>query len=89
MSGWPGQVLLLFRKRASTDIQSPHDGHGELHIAFGVSEEELAAWETWLSMHAVEIEERKAWPSGGRSVYFRDPDRHLLELVTPGTWTVY
>ena len=28
------QVLLLFKKGASRDIQSPHDGEGELHIAF-------------------------------------------------------
>lgn len=89
MSGWPGQVLLLFRKVASRSIQTPHDGDGELHVAFGVTEEELAAWEAWLTLHQVAIEERTTWPAGGRSIYFRDPDRHLLELVTPGTWSVY
>jgi len=25
---------------------------------------------------------------GGWSLYFRDPDRHLIELATPGTWSV-
>ena len=25
----------------------------------------------------------------GNSVYFRDPDGHLLELATPGLWWVY
>jgi len=29
------QVLLLFKKGASRAIQSPHDGNGELHVAFG------------------------------------------------------
>ncbi|HWQ03343.1 MAG TPA: glyoxalase, partial [Candidatus Nitrosotenuis sp.] len=26
---------------------------------------------------------------GGRSIYFRDPDGHSLELVTPGVWPNY
>jgi len=26
---------------------------------------------------------------GGHSIYFRDPDGHLLELATPGLWEVY
>lgn len=26
---------------------------------------------------------------GGCSVYFRDPDGHLLELATPGVWINY
>ncbi len=26
---------------------------------------------------------------GGTSLYFRDPDGHLLELVTPGIWSIY
>ena len=30
------QVLLLFKKGASRAIQSPHDGDGELHIAFAI-----------------------------------------------------
>ena len=83
------RVLLLFRKGGSLDNQSPHDGDGELHIAFATSAEELPNWEVWLTKHGIEIEERKTWPAGGRSVYFRDPDRHLLEMVTPGTWTIY
>ena len=39
--------------------------------------------------HQVEIEGRTDWPRGGHSIYFRDPDGHLLELATPGLWTVY
>ncbi|MDZ4820644.1 MAG: glyoxalase, partial [Planctomycetota bacterium] len=29
------------------------------------------------------------WPQGARSIYFRDPDGHLLELLTPGFWSIY
>ena len=36
------QVLLLFKKGASRAIQSPHDGDGELHVAFAISSSELA-----------------------------------------------
>jgi catechol 2,3-dioxygenase-like lactoylglutathione lyase family enzyme len=37
----------------------------------------------------VNIESRVKWPRGGESIYFRDPDDHLVELVTPGTWAIY
>ena len=26
------------------------------------------------------------WPSGGRSLYFRDPDGNSLEFITRGSW---
>ena len=36
MQAGPRQVLLLFRKGASRAITSPHDGDGELHLAFAI-----------------------------------------------------
>jgi catechol 2,3-dioxygenase-like lactoylglutathione lyase family enzyme len=83
------QVLLLFEKGGSREIQSPHDGEGELHIAFAIPAVELANWEAWLQTKGIEVEEKRQWELGGRSVYFRDPDRHLIELATPGVWSVY
>ena len=85
----PHQVLLLFRKGASRAIQSPHDGEGELHVAFAIAAADLPNWESWLQENTIAIEEKHLWESGGTSLYFRDPDRHLLEVVTPGTWPVY
>lgn len=82
-------VLLLFKKGASRDIQSPHDGDGELHVAFAISSSELPNWESWLHTCHIAVEEKREWELGGWSLYFRDPDRHLLELVTPGTWSIY
>ena len=41
-------VLLLFKKGASRAIQSPHDGDGELHLAFAIASAELPSWESWL-----------------------------------------
>ena len=89
MQAGPHQVLLLFKKGASRATQSPHDGDGELHIAFAISSAELPIWESWLQAKGLPIEEKRKWELGGWSLYFRDPDRHLLELATPGTWSVY
>jgi catechol 2,3-dioxygenase-like lactoylglutathione lyase family enzyme len=83
------QVLLLFKKGASRAIRSPHDGDGELHIAFAIPSTELANWESWLQARGITVEEKRKWELGGWSLYFRDPDRHLVELATPGTWSVY
>lgn len=89
MQAGPRQVLLLFKKGASRDISSPHDGDGELHIAFAIPESALAGWESRLAEKNIVIEEKTSWQRGGKSLYFRDPDRHLLELATPGVWSVY
>jgi catechol 2,3-dioxygenase-like lactoylglutathione lyase family enzyme len=84
------QVLLLFKKGGSREIVSPqHDGDGELHLAFAIAASELARWEAWLAENGIAVEERRTWERGGTSVYFRDPDRHLLEIATPGVWSVY
>jgi catechol 2,3-dioxygenase-like lactoylglutathione lyase family enzyme len=89
MQAGPRQVLLLFKKGASRTITSPHDGDGELHLAFAISLAELPKWESWLRERRIEVEEKRQWEAGGWSLYFRDPDRHLLELATPGTWSIY
>ena len=85
----PNQVLLLFKKGASRAITSLHDGDGELHIAFAIPTADLAAWESWLAEKKIAVEEKREWELGGWSLYFRDPDRHLLEVATPGVWSVY
>lgn len=90
------QVLLLFRKHATTQpiqipggVIPPHDGDGQLHLAFGISAEEEAAWTKQLKAQDIPIESRVRWPRGGFSLYFRDPDGHLLELVSRGCWKIY
>jgi catechol 2,3-dioxygenase-like lactoylglutathione lyase family enzyme len=83
------QVLLLFKKGGSLQIQSPHDGDGELHLAFAIAASELNKWATWLEQNGIAVEEETAWERGGQSIYFRDPDRHLIEIATPGVWPIY
>jgi len=83
------QVLLLFTKGLSRDMTTPHDGEGELHVAFAIAADKLPAWEEWLTANSIEVEDRRQWERGGVSLYFRDPDRHLLEVATPGVWSIY
>ena len=78
-------VLLLFKKGATAGT----DATGAIHIAFGISRSELPAWEAWLSQQGIAIELRKTWRYGGEALYFRDPDGHLLEVVTPGVWSIF
>ena len=67
----------------------PHDGRGPAHIAFSIDADALAAWESRLAAAGIAVEGRTHWPRGGTSLYFRDPDAHLLELATPGLWKGY
>ena len=78
-------VLLLFKKGATPDTRV----NGAIHVAFGISRSELPAWEGWLSEQGITIELRKTWKYGGEALYFRDPDGHLLEVVTPGVWSIF
>jgi catechol 2,3-dioxygenase-like lactoylglutathione lyase family enzyme len=90
------QVLLLFQRGGSVKPVAlpggtipPHDGNGPVHFAFSIPAESLMEWEGWLAKNNVVIESRMNWPRGGRSLYFRDPDQHVLELATPGLWAIY
>lgn len=89
-------VLLLFKQGTSTEPMSvpggvipPHDGQGRLHVAFAVAAADIPEWQVRLAEKGIAIESTVDWPAGGKSIYFRDPDGHLLELATPGIWPNY
>src|SRR3954463_1581624 len=91
-----GSVLLLFPRGKTLETVvmpggtiPPHDGHGPLHVAFAIDADDLAEWERRLEARGIAVEGRTVWPRGGTSLYLRDPDRHLLELATPGLWPGY
>ena len=67
----PRQVLLLFKKGASRNIPSPHDGDGELHLAFAISAGEFAEWDPKLAQKRARIEVRCA----------HLPDARALDLL--------
>ena len=85
----PGQVLLLIRKGADAKptvlpfgTLPPSDGQGQLHVAFAVAPDELDQWQATFEAHGVAVESAIKWPEGGRSLYFRDPDQHCIEVKT-------
>jgi len=89
-------LLLLFRKGGTPDpiptaggVIPPHDGSGTQHVAFGIPVSARADWRRRLEESGIAIESAVDWPRGGHSLYFRDPDHNLLELITPGVWEIY
>jgi catechol 2,3-dioxygenase-like lactoylglutathione lyase family enzyme len=91
-----GQVLILFRREGTLkpvplagSFIPPHDGDGEQHFAFGIAADSFEDWKSYLEGLHIVIESVIDWPQGGRSLYFRDPDRLLVELITPGVWKNY
>ena len=89
-------VLLLFLKGATLEsiptpggTIPPHDGSGNQHVAFAIPAAAEPAWQRRFEERGIAIESTVDWPRGGRSLYFRDPDQHLLELITPGCWSIY
>jgi catechol 2,3-dioxygenase-like lactoylglutathione lyase family enzyme len=87
------RVLLLFKRgESAVEVElpggtiPPHDGGGALHIAFAVADTDLVAWEARLNELGIEIEARVDWSASRHSLYFRDPDGHLLELASRRLW---
>jgi catechol 2,3-dioxygenase-like lactoylglutathione lyase family enzyme len=90
------QLLLLFVKDGSEEdmptaggIIPGHGGAGRLHVAFAITKSELESWTRRLQECDIELTSTVHWPTGGVSLYFRDPDQHLIELATPGIWPIY
>jgi len=90
--------LLVLREAAQQSNTAPNgtvlppcalpeqSGRGPGHVAFGVASDAFDSWRTRLTKHGVEILREVTWESGARSLYFRDPDDHLIELATAGIW---
>ena len=67
--------------------------HGVQRMTFDVdcmvAAADFDAWRDRLSLYAIAEESVVHWNEGGRSIYFRDPDHHCVELITPGAWKNY
>ncbi|MEX2582098.1 MAG: VOC family protein [Gemmatimonadota bacterium] len=64
----------------------PHGASGAGHVAFSVPGDELPAWRARLDVCGVAVEAEIAWPSGGSSLYLRDPAGNSVELANPSIW---
>jgi catechol 2,3-dioxygenase-like lactoylglutathione lyase family enzyme len=89
-------VLLVFQAGATeadfTDERGTvpgHGGSGRIHFALAIPADSLEAWRARLAAHGVALTGEYRWPRGGTSLYFDDPDGHVVELATPGLWANY
>jgi len=81
-------LLRSVRTLHSRRSKPPTGASGSQHFAFQVDESDLDAWRVRLREKGVAIESEVDWPAGGHSIYFRDPDQNLVELITQGLWPV-
>lgn len=88
------QVFLVF-KPSATEVPPPpdaalpvppHGATGPGHVCFAASAGEIDDWRRHLEAAGVDIEADFVWPSGGRSIYFRDPADNCLEFAEPRIW---
>ncbi|WP_165075540.1 VOC family protein [Paludisphaera rhizosphaerae] len=89
-------VLLLFQAGGTSEpfavpggggVIPPHGGSpGGYHFAFAIAAEDVEPWRARLESEGVPVESVVTWPTGAISVYFRDPDDNLAELITGGFW---
>ncbi len=82
-------VLLVFdpaRTRIPDAGVPTHGATGEGHIAFAIDESELDPWRHHLRESGIAIEAEVNWPTGGRSLYFRDPAGNVVELAPSILW---
>jgi len=85
-----GQSMLLLFNPSETAKQvgdiPTHGAHGPGHVAFAISPADIPAWREHLRQQNVPIEAEVTWPSGGQSIYFRDPAGNSLEVATAQVW---
>ena len=87
-------VLLLFDAEATRHAPPPdaklpvppHGTVGQGHLCFAATADEIEAWKAMLEKRGIAVEADFEWPSGGRSIYFRDPSGNSIEFAEPKIW---
>ena len=86
-------VLLLFNAEETVKPPGnprlpvpPHGARGPGHVCFAQTREELLLMRARLKKGGVAIEAEFDWPSGARSVYFRDPAGNSVEIAESHLW---
>jgi catechol 2,3-dioxygenase-like lactoylglutathione lyase family enzyme len=91
-----GQTVLLIFNPTETVQPAPagtlpvpsHGATGAGHLCFKVPGEDIAVVLARLQQAGVKIESDFRWPSGARSIYFRDPAGNSLECAEPKLWNL-
>ncbi|MGH2514363.1 MAG: VOC family protein [Ktedonobacterales bacterium] len=86
-----GAMFLLFNPAATERATGPipsHGARGPGHVAFAIRHDEVSAWRAHLQERGVAVEADVTWPSGGISLYFRDPAGNSIELTSPRIWNL-
>lgn len=89
-----GGILLLFNAEATLHAPPPeaklpvppHGAVGHGHLCFAATAKEIEGWKAALVQKGIAIEADFEWPSGGRSIYFRDPSGNSIEFAEPRIW---
>jgi hypothetical protein len=83
-------MLLIFNpentRNSTNNIFPAHDAvtpPSSIHFAL-----ETRQAESCLIQNKIVIEKEVTWGSRGKSMYFRDPVRNLVEIITKGQWPV-
>jgi catechol 2,3-dioxygenase-like lactoylglutathione lyase family enzyme len=97
-----GQFLLLFLRSIANEpaltksavgefdgVIPPHGAQGSIHLCFSIHSSDLSRWLDKLAAENVAVEGKARWNRGGTSVYFRDPDGHMIEIATRGVWPTF
>ena len=63
-----------------------HAGAGPTHFAFSITAGDIDPWRKRSAAQNIPIESEVEWDGGAQSIYFRDPDQNLIELITAGFW---
>ena len=82
-------MFLLFNSAATERVTGPvppHGAHGQGHVAFATRQSEMPIWREHLERSGIVIESEVVWPSGGQSLYIRDPAGNSVELASPSIW---
>lgn len=89
-------MLLIFNPRTTNrppvmgarQPVPPHGASGPGHVCFRAFAHEIPIWIERLKAARVRIEADFNWPTGGRSIYFRDPAGNSLEFAEPRLWAM-
>ncbi len=88
-------VVLIFNADETVKAASPgalpvppHGATGAGHLCFRVSGDRLDDMVAKLTAAGVAIEADFRWPTGARSIYFRDPAGNSLECAEPKLWNL-